>query len=91
MKVFRKFFLCDLLEASEIRSRHSHINIIIPRDKAFMSDRTQQCSSECIIAQMMFLAYSQEFFQNVQLYKLKFPEIILILCFLFCHGEDPPL
>ena len=59
-KLIRIFFSNNLNKFVIISSRHSYINIIIPRNNSLMSHCAKQRSSKNIVHQIIFLTNGME-------------------------------
>ena len=64
-------FLENFAESLIVRTRNSHIDIIVPRNKALVTHGAQKRSAQGIISDIVFPANLLEVFQQVQLFQLQ--------------------
>jgi len=55
----------DLDKPVVIRSRHVHVDIIVPRDNAMMTHGTDASTSYAVVGEMMLIANTDKLAQNV--------------------------
>ena len=60
-----------------ILPEYTYINIIIPRDIAFMADSSEHCPAVKPVRDIMFLAEFRGRFKNLKLYSLQLIDIQL--------------
>ena len=69
-----------LHKAHIIRPGHAYVNIIIPRNKTFMSHSTNQCTISKVIANLVRSAESVDILQYGQHKGFELPEIDFSVC-----------
>ena len=89
-QMFGKFGLGNLGKLLQIVHRHGNIHVVVPRNKAPVTHRTEQTSGIEPVAQSVAVADAGYYLQHLQLLELRLAEIVLVILFkiLIVHSSE---